>query len=357
MTHEIAAAPGPFPAPSTAWREVVDPDEEALVREFLGTINAQQRKVAAADGSAPRRGFHAKLHLGARAELRVLDGLPEHARQGVFSEPRTIPAVVRFSNGHFSVQRDAKPDPRGIAIKLVGVPGPKLHPGDEDAVTQDFLATSHSVTSTVRNIRQFIAFIESVGPGLPGLPWRLARRVGLAEARRILAAFIRTVVLSRVRSMAVEHYAGTAPIQFGPYAARFTVRPAEGTEAPRDRRRTRDFLREELQERLRAGDLVFDFVVQFFVDEARTPIEDTSVAWDAAVAPFVRVAQLRIPRCDLSGDDARQTSEKVDQLSFSPWHAVMDHRPLGSVMRARKLAYEASADFRHHAPEPARLPL
>jgi hypothetical protein len=356
MTHTPAAAE-PSSSPSTAWREVVEPGEDALVQGFLETIHRQQRTVAGADGSPLRRGFHAKLHLGAPAELQVLDGLPGHARQGVFREPATIPAVVRFSNGHFSIQRDGKPDPRGIAIKLVGVPGPKLHPGDANAVTQDFLATSHSVTSTVRNLGQFIAFIESVSDGLGKLPLRLVRRVGVREAARILKAFVRTVALPRAHSMALEHYAGTAPIQWGPYAAKFTVRPAEGTEPPRNGRRTQDFLREEMEERLRTGDVVFDFVVQFFVDEARTPIEDTSVAWDPAVAPFVKVARLRIPRVDLADEAARETSRKVDALSFSPWHAVHDHRPLGGVMRARKLAYEASADLRHHAPEPTRLPL
>ena len=352
-----SAAQGTFPPPSTAWREVVDPGEEAIVTAFLRKIEQQQRDVAGADGPL-RRGFHAKFHLGAQAEFRVLDGLPEYARQGVFSQPATIPAVVRFSNGNFKLQKDGRPDPRGIAIKLVGVPGPKLHPGDPGAVTQDFLATSHSVTSTVRDIGQFVAFIESVRDGLIPLTPRLVRRVGVAEALRIVGAFLRTVVFSKVRSMAVEQYAGTAPVQFGPYAAKFTVQPAEGTAPPRERPRTDDFLREELEERLREGDLRFDFVAQFFVDERRTPIEDTSVAWDPAVAPFVKVAELRIPRSDLSRDEAaRETSRKVDQLSFSPWHALEDHRPLGSVMRARKVAYEASADLRHHAPEPARLPL
>jgi hypothetical protein len=82
-------------------------------------------------------------------------------RFGVFAEPRVFPAVVRFSNGEPTPHRDSHPEPQGIAIKLIGVSGRKLPPGQEDAVTQDFLATSHSVTSTVRNARQFIAFIRA----------------------------------------------------------------------------------------------------------------------------------------------------------------------------------------------------
>jgi hypothetical protein len=33
-------------------------------------------------------------------------------------------------------------------------------------------------------------------------------------------------------------------------------------------------------------------------------------------------------------------------MSFSPWHGLTAHQPLGSIMRVRKAAYEMSADFR-----------
>ena len=35
-----------------------------------------------------------------------------------------------------------------------------------------------------------------------------------------------------------------------------------------------------------------------------------------------------------------------DTLSFSVWHGLAAHRPLGSVNRLRKAAYEMSAAFR-----------
>src|SRR5262249_13914991 len=148
----------------------------------------------------------------------------------------------------------------------------------EDTVTQDFLATSHSVTSTVRNVRQFMAFVRAQRSGVL-LPFTLARAVGVLETVRILVGLVRTVLLSRVRSMATETYSGTAPIKWGPYAVKFTVRPSKGTEAPTRRPLTDDFLREELAERLRKGDMLFDFVIQFWVDDKHTPLEDTSVQW------------------------------------------------------------------------------
>lgn len=35
-----------------------------------------------------------------------------------------------------------------------------------------------------------------------------------------------------------------------------------------------------------------------------------------------------------------------DGLAFSPWHGLMAHRPLGSIMRARRAVYPASSGFR-----------
>src|SRR5262245_24912916 len=133
-------------APSTAWRELVMLGEQTLFEGFAREIAAQQKDVASKADGTLHRGFHAKLHAGLMAEFEVLPDLPVHARYGVFSVPRVFPAVVRFSNGAPESNRDKRPEPRGIAIKLVGVPGRKLLSGHEDAVTQDFLATSHSVT-------------------------------------------------------------------------------------------------------------------------------------------------------------------------------------------------------------------
>jgi len=348
----------PSAAPSTTWSEVVESDEQALFEEFAREIAARQKTVAQQTHGPLLRGFHAKLHAGLMAEFQVLADLPPQARFGVFIEPQIFPAAVRFSNGEPSPHPDKHREPRGIAIKLVGIPGRKLLPGQEDAVTQDFLATSHSVTSTVRSARQFIAFIRASRNPFT-LPFALARAVGVLESLRILKALVSTVLLSRVRSMAMEHYSGTAPIKFGPYAVKFTVRPTKGTEATTSRppRNGVNFLRDELADRLRKGDLVFDFLVQFYLDDTRTPIEDTSIPWKPEDAPFVKVAQVRIPRCDLDDPHTSALSEAVERLSFTPWHTTDDHRPLGNVMRARRVAYRASSTLRGHSPEPTRLPL
>ena len=60
-------------------------------------------------------------------------------RKGVFAEPKTYPAWVRFSGPGPDWPRDI--DDVGFvscAIKLMGVPGPKLL--DDEKLTQDFLS-------------------------------------------------------------------------------------------------------------------------------------------------------------------------------------------------------------------------
>jgi hypothetical protein len=346
--------------PSTAWKEQIEPGEPELFDRFARDVVVPRQKGVAQRTARPvQRCLHYKTHAGLLAEFQVLPDLPEHARFGAFREPRVFPAVVRFSNGESFDKPDRKPQPRGIAIKLVGVPGPKLLEDQSQAVTQDFLATSHSVTSTVRNVRQFMVFIESAitaEHSRAPLPLLVARKLGVAETARIFLA-LGSSLLSKVRSVATEHYVSPAPIRLGPYAVRFAVRPAEGTKPATTRAATDDFLREELADRLRAGDVMFDFAVQFYVNERFTPIEDTSVSWKPGHAPWLTVARLRIPRCDLADLRTRALSEAVDRLSFTPWHATEDHRPLGNVMRARKVAYQVSSEFRKHAPEPTSLPL
>ena len=349
-------------SPSTAWTEQLEPGERELFERFArNVLIPRQTEVSQRTGGNVGRALHTKLHAGLIAEFRVLPDLPEHARFGVFSEPRVFPAVVRFSNGESFNKPDRKAQPWGIAIKLFGVAGSKLLDDQKEAATQDFLATSHSVTSTVHHVRQFIAFIESAIEAEHThslLPVLLARKLGVYETARIMLDLLLSVGFSKVRSVATEHYFSPAPIKCGPYAVKFTVQPAEGTKQPATmRRQTDDFLREELAVRLREDDLMFDFAVQFYVNESLTPIEDSSVQWKSRHAPFVTVARLRVPKCDLSDPQTKVLSEKIDRLSFNPWHATEDHRPLGNVMRARKIAYQMSSEYRQHDPEPTGLPL
>ena len=49
---------------------------------------------------------------------------------------------------------------------------------------------------------------------------------------------------------------------------------------------------------------------------------------------------------EIEGDDTVRVAGD-DRLAFNPWNGVEAHRPLGSIMRVRKLAYESSSRQRH----------
>ena len=85
------------------------------------------------------------------AEFIVHDGLPEKMRRGIFAQPKTYKAWVRFSGPGPYVTPDI--DDVGfmsISVKLMGVPGPKLM--DEETFTQDMfgVSTPTFVTPDVR---------------------------------------------------------------------------------------------------------------------------------------------------------------------------------------------------------------
>ena len=51
----------------------------------------------------------------------------------------------------------------------------------------------------------------------------------------------------------------------------------------------------------------------------------------------------------------------AENLSFTPWHSLPEHRPLGGINRARKVAYRTISVFRHQRngvprEEPVGLP-
>jgi hypothetical protein len=88
----------------------------------------------------------------------------------------------------------------------------------------------------------------------------------------------------------------------------------------------------------------FDFCVQRYVDE-RTPIEDSTVEWTEEVSPFEHVAKIIIPSQDIMSAGENRFREN---LSFSPWHGLPEHRPLGLTNRVRKVAYLEISNHRHY---------
>lgn len=332
--------------PATDWKEVVAPGEAELF-ERLATQLADLQRARAAKAGTTHRALHAKNNVTTRATLTVLGDLPEHARVGLFAKPATYDAVARFSNGAGAVQPDQKPDVRGLAVKVLGVEGKKLIPGMESAPTQDFLAILSSAVP-FRSPEEFVwVVINSANPAT----FLFKALVHLGPARMFqLLGRLQKGLSTPVATLAANRYFSALPIRFGSLAAKFSFEPASGVSQGTQ---PCEALGAELSGRLAKGPLKWDLRVQFFESESATPIEDPTVEW---MTPWVTVARLELPMQLTTSTAGARLTEWAEKLSFDPWHALEEFRPLGAMMRARNAAYRVSTKTRGAAGEPSAMP-
>ena len=314
--------------------------EDVAIAEILKIIKVNLRKQFPAGQGDMRRDAHPKHHGALRAELVVEPNLPPALAVGVFRSPRSYPAWVRFSNGSGTVQADHLRDGRGIAIKLMDVDGPKLM-GDE-ARTQDFLFINHDVFA-VKDASDYVELFRIIErDGAPTkfflsanpFKWHLKE---LANANKIRV---------QVSNMLTLRYFTMTPYLMGDTPAKFSMRPQvlANTGAPPNS--APDYLRHVMAEQLGRESVGFDFMVQLQTDPHSMPVEDPRIRWEPARAPWRKVATLRIPTQTFDSPAQLQFAE---DLSYSPWHSVLEHQPLGGVNRCRRIIYRAVSEFRHEA--------
>jgi hypothetical protein len=73
-------------------------------------------------------------------------------------------------------------------------------------------------------------------------------------------------------------------------------------------------------------------------------VEDSVQEWNDEDAPFYKVAKITIPKQAFDSDAQRSFCEN---LSYTPWHSLPEHRPLGGVNRIRRIVYERISKLRH----------
>jgi hypothetical protein len=309
--------------------EVKPAGEAAAIQAVLRMIEAEVR--AKAQGGHALRDAHPKMHGCAQARCEVLDGLPADLRKGLFATPAVYAAWVRFSNGSGTPQGDAAGDGRGMAVKLMGVAGSR-------SGVQDFIMIN-SPAFFVRNAIDYVAF-QAAGakpmrfffPGWNPFRFRL-HELSMARA-----------ILGRVVSNPLDvQYWSMTPLLFGDVPCKVSARPVAAAATFADRSGP-DVLRLNLARSLAAGERVFEFCVQRQADPKAMPVEDPTIVWSEARSPFIPVARLTLPRQELDTAERRAFGEI---LSFTPWHGLDAHRPLGGINRVRRVVYEAISRLRH----------
>ncbi len=326
----------PDPDIDVALGEQRHPDEQVLAEAIAAAVEGAVRRRYA--NGPVLRDAHPKAHGCLRADFRVADTLPPALGQGIFEPGARYPAWVRFSNGSADANRpDIKGDARGMAIKLSGLPGASLL-GEVDGAwqgaSQDFILISHPVFF-VNDPLRYLRAISLASSGGPFNTLRIPFSLGLRGAW-IAWKTSRKVIANPLQA----RYWSTVPYALGSglgrQAVKYSARPCPGVLDPLPRSPGPDFLRDALRTSLQGKGACMEFLVQVRTSSVMS-VEDAMTEWSERDAPFQRVATLHFAQQDF---DTPAQNEACERLSFNPWHALAEHRPLGLVNRLRRVIYE-----------------
>jgi hypothetical protein len=317
-------------APDLPVHEQVLPGEEACVQSIIASMSDYSRTLYR-PGTYERAG-NTKTHGIVRGRFVVEPDLPTTFRHGVFATPTEFPAWVRFAGPGPAPPPDI--DDVGVlsfGIKLMGVPGPKLM--DDERFTQDFSGIS-TPTFTTPNVVENVKLQQWIGRELPLFYFINPRDSHLLDG-------IMQGLWARTQTSPLETaYWSCVPYLLGEgQAMRYSLHPIGSTRSrvpnlpgrPPD-----DYLRQAMVATLRQSEAAFEFRVQLQTDPKRMPIEDASLRWPERLSPSIRLATLVLPQQTF---DSPAQLAFAKNLSYNPWHAVPEHRPLGNQNRARRAIY------------------
>ncbi|TCR65702.1 catalase family protein [Bosea sp. BK604] len=328
--------------------------DEAATADALVATMREISETTYANGGQPLRSVHAKGHAVLRGEFEVRADLPPALAQGLFAKPGRHPALMRISTIPGDMLEDSITVPRGFALKLIGVEGERL-PGSEGDTTQDFVLAA-GPTFAAPDGKSFLASLRLLA-ATTDRPQVFKKAV--SATLRTVEATLEAVggesgTLKRMGGQPLTNplgdaYFSQAPILYGDYIAKVGLFPAAAKltalkDAVLDASGHPDILREELVRFFADHGGRWELRVQLCTDLKSMPVEDASIAWPEERSPYLTVGHLTAPP-QQSWSAEHETGIDAG-LSFSPWHGLAAHRPLGSIMRLRKPAYRMSARFR-----------
>jgi hypothetical protein len=328
------------------------------------------------------RGVHPKSHGCVKATFTINPDIDPELQVGLFAKPgKQFDAFIRFSNAAAlvgpDIDKEGKHGSRGMAVKVLDVGGEVLIV-DNGACNQDFLMINLPVfafanTEDYLRLDRVLDRDNDVVAGFFA-PLQLRNPAITEEQRRSILAYIEAEdisaediqriadsagIVGQIQATPVANplgiqYFSAAPFLFGSdrvmkFSAKpcAVVPPTEVPAPPPD-----NYLRDVLTEIIsRNEELHFDFMLQVRSEGDDLGIENASSLWDEARYPFISVAKITIP-APQPEVDSEENKAHCETLAFTPWHSLVEHRPIGSINRLRQSVYQASAEHRLEQPEP-----
>ncbi len=314
------------------------PDEQLFLDSIIDSFETQLRGLW--KPGAYERGGNTKTHGIVRGEFIVHDNLVPELRHGIYTEPRTYKAWVRFSGPGPYITPDI--DDVGfmsISVKLMGVPGPKLM--EEEKFTQDMFGVSTPTFVTPDTKANAQLQVESVKNA------QIFYFVNLHNSH-VLDLIMQGLWIKTQSSPLEAPYFSCVPYLLGEGQAMqysFWPRTSRRTPVPRlPLRPPDDYLRQAMANTLVTEEAFFDVRVQLQTDPHLMPLENNAVYWPERLSPRRSVATLRIPKQTFA---SQAQLDFARQLSYNPWHCIPEHRPLGNQSRARRRMYDTLSKLRH----------
>lgn len=346
-------------------------EEEPQIAEITDLGPKMQVKRASVQNGAVLRGVHAKSHGCVIAKFKVnkKENIEERFRVGLFANPgKTFEAVVRFSNAAVHTGDDLakggsgkrENGSRGMAIKVLNVGG-NVFIKEKNERNQDFLMIN-TPEFAFRNSRDYLhltRILHASQNALSAAKYFVPTQDkelndGIEVTKRIIFAPPDGIKLRTVRNPLQVQYFGAAPFLFGEgQAMKFSAKPCGGEitqEAFTENEKgtlSEDYLRAALTETMKGNkDVCFDFMIQVRgkEDVDKLSIEDATTRWPNELDNYKSVAQIIIEAPQQTDSD--EAKKSCEALSFTPWHSLKEHQPLGSINRLRREVYDASAHHR-----------
>ncbi len=321
----------PAPELGEEWSSQNEAQAEGILAEMSKAIS--QREM---DKEYTARDAHPKAHGCPSAILNIDPSkLDPKYRHGIFAKSGSHEAWVRFSNGSPSGGSDLDADIRGMAVKLMNVPGTPR--GSQDFVminAREFFSKDGDDYAEV--FKALLANRKYVGNKLDLGLYAITH---LFSASRLISA--RTKIGS---SLAIPYHSSTI-YKLGNHSMRFKMQPCIAVDNKVPKTADKNFLRQVLADSLSKKEGCFDFYLEPNLLPKKQPVEDPRIEWKEASSPYVKVGQLRIlVQKDVT---AKVQRDFCENLSMDPWNTLPETRPMGQINRMRALVYKEISKQRH----------
>jgi hypothetical protein len=331
-----------------------DADEAETTQGLIATMRYINEKTLA-DGGHAIRSVHAKSHGILAGYLEVDADLPDDLAQGLFAKPERYPIVMRLSTIPGDILDDGVSTPRALAVKIIGVKGERLE-GSEGDITQDFLLINGPAFGAA-NPKKFLSVVRLLAKTTDKAEWlKKILSAVMRQVQRVIVAVtghpnvtVATLGGQPETHILGENFYSEAPIRFGDFIAKIAVAPisAELTalnQAPLNVNGVPNGLREAVVRFFKKNGGAWEVRAQLCTDLELMPVENAAVVWPEEKSPYRPIARITV-KPQVAWSEAR-SSAVDDGMSFTPWHGLAAHRPLGGIMRVRKAVYEMAKKFR-----------